>query len=1261
MSNLHFAEPQWLQALWLLPALLAIVYWLTWRGDSALARFLSPRMQQPLVDRLSVARRRLQWVCWSFSIAGLTIALARPQYGLTFQETPRVGAQIIFCLDVSKSMLAEDTVPNRLDRAKAEIADLLTYLRGDQVGLIAFAGRAAVLCPLTPDYGFFRLILDGAGPHSVGRGGTRLEEPIRKALQGFRTETDVSRVLVLITDGEDHDSHPLDAARGAAERGVKILSIGFGDESGSTLFVSDPVTGARTQIRDASGQPVVTRLDGQTLREIALTTDGAYIPAGTGALDLKAIYDAHIAPLVRGTGDVRGRAQRKDAFQWLILASFFALLVSILAGSGSAREPRASASSIPLLAKVAALALTLALLPLPVEAQPLESRAGGASPAGERRGGNSVTDSQTAPDSARPWQDSVEPGTLPPASPSSSEDPSDPRELYNLALTYLTADLDRAERMLITARQRAGTDGDVRFRASYNLGMLDASRAEQRLQDNPQDALQRLQRAADWFRDAARLRPDHGDSRHNLEVVLRRALELADSLARKDQRDLAQRLDALIDSQRVLVNALRPVVDQFGADPDSDDTESADRWRTEFRQLALQQRKLLAEGQTVAQAARDERTNLSGKQSDDRTPNEQLRIAQLDRLLEFASTAEQRLGQAHSQLRRRQAARAFRRAASGLVDWKRARDQLRSPLEILDVLLADGSSLVELTRQRANDAEQKAPPPAWLDAEYLHDEGSSFQERLQEFVALLRDAVPGNASAVSGPPTAEQSVKEQQEQQFAERVREALPLLEQAGADMQSALRQLADDHCSQALDHEMRALIGLRNARELFLDLRGVIELAFARQQLVEQVLRSILPREVDADDADSTGDDRSHAESSVQQRDKLLDGIMEIQGENQSRTARLARMVDDEMRKSSASNPIDDGATVSAAQPGGQVSSGAQPPNDAAIELQRLEMARELTASARQEIQFALEALRRSSTSPGDQTSADAAEKLPVEPAPSDLPPVDASRSEGPATALPHVSNASQSLRELRRLFFSVIEHLRETAQRQSELNDDTERAIVARGLDKSSTPESQDSPRDDLRRFGPLVHRQQELQSIAAQIADLLDEQATQTTSQPATAPQASASAHGGKEADPQADAAESARKLQEAAALVREATEAMSAARQTLDVQSDNEDTDRDPAKFQQGRTEQDLALEKLIEALRRLQPPQSQDPKQDQQSDQDQQQEQQQQDQKQDQQDASSPASDPARLLQKIRDREAQRRKDREKRQRGGQDPVDKDW
>ena len=195
MSEFRFAHPDWAHALWLAVALVVLLVWLDRRGGSALNRFLSRGMQLRLVRRPPTVRRGLAIVCLGLACICSIVALMRPQWGLTYQRTWRAGRQIMICVDVSKSMLAEDSTPNRLERAKAEVSDLLNFLQHDQVGLIAFAGTATVLCPLTPDHGFFKLILDDAGPHSVGRGGTRLEEPIRKAIAGFRTADDVSRQI----------------------------------------------------------------------------------------------------------------------------------------------------------------------------------------------------------------------------------------------------------------------------------------------------------------------------------------------------------------------------------------------------------------------------------------------------------------------------------------------------------------------------------------------------------------------------------------------------------------------------------------------------------------------------------------------------------------------------------------------------------------------------------------------------------------------------------------------------------------------------------------------------------------------------------------------------------------------------------------------------------------------------------------------------------------------------------------------------------
>ncbi len=314
-------------------AFVALLLGLERRRGTALDRFVSPTLRLRLVAGPSARQRQLRVLLVGLSLAAGVLALMRPQWGLRHVVTPRVGAEIMVLLDVSRSMLAEDVAPNRLERAKAEIRDLLAFLEGDHVGLVAFAGRATVLSPLTPDFGFVRLVLDTTGPHSVPRGGTRIGDALRKAVEGFGPAGEASRAIVLITDGEDHDSFPLDAAGAAAEAGVRVLAIGFGDEAGSEIWVTDPRTGARTRLLDADDRAVRSRLDGELLRDIARITEGAYVPAGTGVLDLASIYDRHIAPLMRGRIDGRGRTVRDEGYPWAVLGALLLLFSAVAVGS----------------------------------------------------------------------------------------------------------------------------------------------------------------------------------------------------------------------------------------------------------------------------------------------------------------------------------------------------------------------------------------------------------------------------------------------------------------------------------------------------------------------------------------------------------------------------------------------------------------------------------------------------------------------------------------------------------------------------------------------------------------------------------------------------------------------------------------------------------------------------------------------------------------------------------------------------------------
>jgi len=335
MRGVTFAHLEWVHLVWVALALVALLALLEFRARDTLGRFISATMQIRLAERPSAGRRTVKLGLILATLLLGTVALMRPQAqgGTEVRWTRKAAADILVVLDVSRSMLAEDAAPNRLARAKAEIREFIERVEGHRVGLIAFAGRASVKCPLTSDYGFFRLVLRDVDTHSVARGGTRIGEAIRKAIAAFGPGRGAPRLLLLITDGEDHDSYPLDAARAAVEAGIRIVSIGFGSEEGSEITLTDPETGARTVLTDRDGRVVRSRLDGELLREIALVTEGVYIPAGTAALDLDSIVETHVEPLVTDVADRNARPVVIEHYRWFVLGALIALVAAVWVGS----------------------------------------------------------------------------------------------------------------------------------------------------------------------------------------------------------------------------------------------------------------------------------------------------------------------------------------------------------------------------------------------------------------------------------------------------------------------------------------------------------------------------------------------------------------------------------------------------------------------------------------------------------------------------------------------------------------------------------------------------------------------------------------------------------------------------------------------------------------------------------------------------------------------------------------------------------------
>ena len=333
--SFHFLELQRIHLVWLALAIVAGILVLELHGRGALSTFLSPVMQRRLTAQASLPRIVLRLAFVLLAMLAAIGALMRPQArGATETITAsRASADVMFVLDVSRSMLAEDTAPTRFARAKAEITQLVERLDGHRVGLVAFAGRAAPVCPLTPDHSFFRTVLGTVDTRSAGRGGTKVGEAIKTALRGFPSGPG-AKLIVLITDGDDQDPYSEEAAKLARDAGVKILAVGLGSEAGSQITLVDPQTGARTPLMH-EGKPVISKLNGDQLRKVALVTEGAYVPAGTSAIDLDAIMASHVQPIVRSAAEASVRVIPAEQYIWFVLASLVFLLASLWVGAGA--------------------------------------------------------------------------------------------------------------------------------------------------------------------------------------------------------------------------------------------------------------------------------------------------------------------------------------------------------------------------------------------------------------------------------------------------------------------------------------------------------------------------------------------------------------------------------------------------------------------------------------------------------------------------------------------------------------------------------------------------------------------------------------------------------------------------------------------------------------------------------------------------------------------------------------------------------------
>ncbi|KAB2663188.1 MAG: VWA domain-containing protein [Verrucomicrobia bacterium] len=326
---MSFATPLYLALLAVgAPLLLVFLVW-TWRlKQKAVAQFVRSRLLAQLTVGVSAWRQQAKRAMLYAAALVLLLALARPRIGFDEQEAHGSGLDIIVCFDVSRSMAATDIKPDRLTRAKLAAQDLAKSAKGDRLGLVPFAGTAFLQCPLALDPEAFRQSVGALDTETIPDPGTAMVEAIREARMGFRQESGATRVILVMTDGEDHEPRAVEAAKEAYADGIRVFTIGIGTPAGEVLRTADPY-GNPVFVRDETGNPVRSRLNEKLLADVAAAGGGFYLPM-QNAQTMRTLYERGLAPLPRGDfagGKVR---QWHERFQWPLALAVVLLLAEFL-------------------------------------------------------------------------------------------------------------------------------------------------------------------------------------------------------------------------------------------------------------------------------------------------------------------------------------------------------------------------------------------------------------------------------------------------------------------------------------------------------------------------------------------------------------------------------------------------------------------------------------------------------------------------------------------------------------------------------------------------------------------------------------------------------------------------------------------------------------------------------------------------------------------------------------------------------------------
>lgn len=313
---------------WIIPGVLFLFILTRWWRRHAQRKFADPESLKKLSPDKSRFKPILKIVLFSLALACFVMALVNPKYGTEIETVKREGVDIVFAVDVSKSMLAEDVAPNRLERSKRVVQQIINNLKGDRVGIIAYAGSAVPQLPITTDYGAAKLFLEGLNTDMVSSQGTAIAEAIRLSLDYFDDESETNRVMFLISDGEDHEGELEEISKEAAKKNIHIFTIGMGSPKGARIPIKE--NGRIIEFKkDWDGNTVITKMDPGALQGIAKKTKGEFVEGDNTRKVLEKV-EAYLDGLEKSEFESQQFASFQSQYQWFLGFGILFIVLDLL-------------------------------------------------------------------------------------------------------------------------------------------------------------------------------------------------------------------------------------------------------------------------------------------------------------------------------------------------------------------------------------------------------------------------------------------------------------------------------------------------------------------------------------------------------------------------------------------------------------------------------------------------------------------------------------------------------------------------------------------------------------------------------------------------------------------------------------------------------------------------------------------------------------------------------------------------------------------